>query len=301
MSYLTTLTAEEAFLRYEAVRDRLPQARFPARWEEARDLSEIAHRYDAFVLDAFGVLNVGATPIAGAVGRMAELRARGKRLAVLTNAASDPKSAAVAKYGRLGFDFSPREVVASREVCATRLEALSPGARWGAVAARGDDFSDLGSRVVRWSADAREAVDGFLLLSSADLDGATVDALTGALRRAPRPVAVANPDLVAPRETGLSCEPGFYAHHLADETGARPVFFGKPFGDAFEDALARFPGIPRHRVAMVGDSLHTDILGGAAAGLGTVLIRAHGLLAGMDVEPFIARSGIVPDVVCETT
>ena len=38
---------------------------------------------------------------------------------------------------------------------------------------------------------------------------------------------------------------------------------------------------------MVGDSLHTDILGGAAAGMTTVLITDHGLFRGRMHCPFV--------------
>ena len=38
---------------------------------------------------------------------------------------------------------------------------------------------------------------------------------------------------------------------------------------------------------MVGDSLHTDILGGAAAGMTTVLITDHGLFRGQDALLFV--------------
>ena len=55
------------------------------------------------------------------------------------------------------------------------------------------------------------------------------------------------------------------------------------------------------RVAMVGDTLHTDTLGGAAAGCGTVLVTHHGLFKGHDVAPYISRSGIVPDIIVKTT
>ena len=53
----------------------------------------------------------------------------------------------------------------------------------------------------------------------------------------------------------------------------------------------------RERVAMVGDGLYTDVLGGLAAGLGTVLVTDHGLLKSLDWRAAIARSGIVPDYV----
>ncbi|MBL4559040.1 MAG: HAD hydrolase-like protein [Rhodobacteraceae bacterium] len=114
----------------------------------------------------------------------------------------------------------------------------------------------------------------------------------------PRPVVVANPDLVAPWETGLSKEPGFFAHLLADRLGIAPVFFGKPHADAFADALARLGDPPPARCAMVGDTLHTDILGGRAMGLRTVLATDHGLFAGRDPGRFIAASGSFPTSSC---
>ena len=52
---------------------------------------------------------------------------------------------------------------------------------------------------------------------------------------------------------------------------------------------------------LVGDTLHTDVLGGRAAGMGAVLVADHGLFAGRDVRGYIARSGIVPDAVVATT
>lgn len=294
------LDAEAAFARYEAVRPRLPAATFPRASDHVHSLADVADRYDAFVLDAFGVLNVGDTPIPGAVGRLADLRAMGKRLIVLTNAASYPRATALAKYHRLGFDFTSDEVVSSRDVAVARLD---PSIAWSAISAGDDSFADIPARVtdlIDGEADW-DAAEGFLFLSSARWDAALQRRLTETLRRRPRPLVVANPDLVAPREGGLSLEPGLYAHDIADAVGLNPAWFGKPFPDAFADVRRRLPGIPADRIAMIGDTLHTDVLGGAAAGMGTVLITAHGLFAGRDVAPYIARSGITPAFVATTT
>jgi HAD superfamily hydrolase (TIGR01450 family) len=295
--------ADWAFARYEAVRPRLPAARFPAAALPGRTLADAADRYDGFVFDAFGVLNVGDTPIPGAVARLADLRRAGKRMVVLTNAASYPRAAALEKYRRLGFDFAADEVVSSRDVAAARLDQIAPGATWAAITAAGDDLADLPVRCLDLldRPGALEAADAVLFLSSARWTRAHQARLVAALSDLPRPVVVANPDLVAPREDGLTLEPGAFAHHLADATGLAPVHFGKPFGEALGDALARLGGLPRARVAMVGDTLHTDVLGGAAAGMGTVLVTAHGLFAGQEVAPFVARSGIVPDHIVTTT
>jgi ribonucleotide monophosphatase NagD (HAD superfamily) len=91
------------------------------------------------------------------------------------------------------------------------------------------------------------------------------------------------------------------AHDIIDRAGIDAAFYGKPYGNAFDTALASLIDIPRHRIAMVGDTLHTDVLGGAAAGIGTILITDHGLFKGFDVAPYIQKSGIYPDWIVSTT
>ncbi|MEO9825625.1 MAG: HAD family hydrolase [Paracoccaceae bacterium] len=301
MSYATLLSTQAAFDRYEQVRDRLPEARFPDASQAVTNLAEVAPYVDAFVLDAFGVLNVGGTPIPGAVERIAQLRAMGKKLIVLTNAASDDHAFAIAKFEGLGFDFSGDEIITSRDVCVSHIRANLPKGRWGAACKESDTLEDIGLDVVPWTVDHQPDVDGFLMLSSERMDDALMGALEGAMQTKPHLLYCANPDLVAPRETGLSCEPGFFTHALADRTGVVPQFFGKPFGNAFDAVMDRLGSLSTERIAMVGDTLHTDVLGGAAAGMKTVLIEDHGLFKGHDVEEYMAQCGIRPDFRCPTT
>lgn len=295
------MTPEDALARYETLRDRLPAATFPAVPRQAAHLG--GADFDAFVLDAFGVLNVGEIPVPGAVARMAALRAAGKRLVVLTNAASYPRAEAVAKFRRLGFDFTAAEIVSSRDVAAAALDRLHPGIVWAAISAAGDSFADIPAPAESLIDDpaALDRAGGVLFLSSARWDWPRQEALVRALRRRPLPLVVANPDLVAPREGGLTVEPGAWAHDIQDRTGIVPAFFGKPFADAFDAAAARLAGMPRTRIAMVGDTLHTDILGGRAAGFGTVLVTGHGVLKGRDAAAAIRTTGIVPDLILPTT
>lgn len=294
--------ASSAFARYEAIRPRLPVARHPSRSVRLATLEDVADHVDGFLLDAFGVLNVGERAIPDAVRRMASLRARGKRLVVLTNAASYTRDQLLAKYRRLGFDFAAEEVVASRDVAAARLQSIAPGATWAAIAAAGDTFSDIPARLVDAIADpsALTGADAVLFLSTARWTPALQADLLAALRRRPRPLVIANPDLVAPREGGLTIEPGLFGHDVLDRLGVEAHWFGKPFADAFAEGIAR-TGLAPGRLAMVGDTLHTDVLGGAAAGCHSVLVTDHGLFANCRIEPFIAASGIVPDFIVPTT
>jgi len=291
-----------AFERYEAVRARLPQADFPKASQHMAHLGEVAEHVDGFVLDAFGVLNVGATAIPGAVKRLADLRKRGKKLCVLSNAASFTRTDALAKYQRLGFDFTAEEVITSRDVAVARMNAVAPGAVWAALASDTDDFHDLPAKVIDAvrDLDALDSADAIFFLSSHRVTPELYERLVNAMERNPRPMIVANPDITAPFEDGLSREPGLFAHDLMDRLGSHLHWYGKPFADGYDDVLEQME-LPPERLAMVGDTLHTDVLGGRAAGMRTVLVSDHGLFSGHDVRPFIDKSGIVPDFIVPTT
>jgi HAD superfamily hydrolase (TIGR01450 family) len=300
-----TARAAEIFRRYEDIRHRLPMASFPATSLTIDHLADLADDIDVFFLDAFGVLNVGDSPIPGAVERLEELTALGKHIFVVTNSASYSAAHALEKYRSLGFDLSPRQVISSRNTARAALMTYPSNLIWGVVAMPSADLDEIDAKTVLLLDDPEtyDEVDAVLFLSSAEWTPARQILLTRSLKNNARPVLVGNPDLVAPREYGLSLEPGFYAHELADNTGIKPQFFGKPFAGIFKYglAMANVKHIPKHRMAMVGDTLHTDILGGAAAGIRTVLITDHGFLKDENIPELIASSGIVPDFIARTT
>lgn len=292
-----------AFAQYERVRDVLPSAEFPATSTMIANLGDIADRFDVFLLDAFGVLNVGETPISGAPEQIAALQAMGKTTFVLTNGASLPAEVSLKKYRRFGFDFTPETVISSREVLMATL-AAQPSLKWGCMALAASRLDQFPADITALgdSAALYDQVEGFILLGSANWTAERHAMMVNSLKANPRPILVGNPDLVAPHEDGLSLEPGWFAHEAARATGIAPKFCGKPFDAIFTEARKRIPAsIPNHRIAMVGDTLHTDILGGKAAGFGTVLILDHGLFRGKDIAPYIKASGIVPDFIAPTT
>lgn len=297
------IDAAWAFDAYEAVRGRLPQAGAGAAARAHRTLADLADLYDVFLLDAFGVLNIGETPIPGAPERVRDLQAAGKRVMVVTNAASYPKRVLIERYRKLGFDFAAEDVVSSRE---TLLKALTgePERRWGIMAPTSFGREELEHLDLAFLGEDRAAYDraeGFILMGSGEWTDERQALLEASLRAAPRPVFVGNPDIVAPRETGMTREPGYFAHRAADAAGVEPHFFGKPFPAIYEIALSRLGAVRRERIAMVGDTLHTDILGGAAMGFGTVLVTGHGALKGADIEAACARAAIHPTHVVPDT
>lgn len=297
-----TISTKEAFEAYEAVRHRLPTvAASGARHRRAETLADIADGFDVFLLDAFGVLNIGETAIPGTRERIDDLRAAGKRVLVVSNAAGFPHAALTEKYTRLGFDFAPEDVITSRVALLDGLKGRED-LHWGLMATRStglQDFEDLTLSYLEEDPDTYDRVDGFLLVGSMSWTEPRQALLEAALERRPRPVLVGNPDIVAPRETSFSIEPGHFAHRLADRTGIVPEFYGKPFPGIFELAFKRLGDVDRSRVLMVGDSLHTDILGARNVGIASALIAQYGFFAGHDAEEAVRAAGIVPDFIVE--
>jgi HAD superfamily hydrolase (TIGR01450 family) len=289
--------------RYEEIRPRLTRAQFPKTSRRIEDLGNLINEIDVFVLDGYGVLNIGRRCVPGAPERVAAMRAAGKRVYVLTNGATLPRAHSVDRYRHLGFDFGPAEIVSSREALA-RSMANRQELHWGFAAIEESAIGELARHGTQLRDNPAEydAADGFVLLSTGDWCQARQDLLLASLRARPRPVLVGNPDLVSPREDGLAAEPGLYAHEIADLTGCVPEFYGKPFANAFELVHERIgPGVPPHRIAMVGDTPHTDILGGAGMNWRTVLVLNHGLLQGFAPETLDQLSDIRPDFIADTT
>ena len=285
--------AETIFARYQEVRPRLPAVtRLPLRSTDIGSLLDISDEVDAFVFDAFGVLNVGDALIEGADVRLDQLRARGCHIRILTNAASYDRLQAVEKFTRLGIRVEDGEIVTSRDAA---LQGL-PRLHWGVIAAETDTLDDLAVPATRLGDDARAyEVDGFLFLSSAEWAGGRQALLAAAMDARPRPLVIANADLVAPRDGGFSLEPGHFGHLIADRHPGCVRFFGKPFPEVYRLVEETLPHVPASRIAMCGDTLHTDILGAASQGWRTVLVTHDGLFAGLDTHAFSVRSGLFAD------
>ncbi|MCA2010824.1 HAD hydrolase-like protein [Cereibacter sphaeroides] len=288
--------ARWAFARYRAIAHTLPESPlgFPKKSYHILDLQYVLKRYDGFILDAFGILNVGDGGLPQAVERVQQIRDAGCKVLVLTNGASATKEEALAKYHKWGFDFAETEVIASRDLAGAALEGR--GGLWAGIAPEGAGFDDLPGDIKALDDDLLESADGFLFLGSQGWDEQKQAKLVAALKARPRPVICANPDIVAPREEGFTWEPGHWAHDLP----VKVEFYGKPYGGAYEAALKAME-LPAPRVAMVGDTLHTDILGGRAAGCGTVLVTGHGFFKGVDPEGFIEATGVRPDYIADET
>ncbi|MEM9013043.1 MAG: TIGR01459 family HAD-type hydrolase [Pseudomonadota bacterium] len=237
-------------------------------------LAAVADRFDAIVLDQWGVLHDGTAPYPGAIACLRDLASRGVRLAVLSNSGkrAAPNAERIADMG-----FEPglfEAVMTSGEalwqdidggrVRERRLFAIERADGDGAAWATGLDVT-LVAKV--------EEAEAVLLMGLPDDAGETGYAEPLQTARARDiPVLCTNPDRAAPRANGkVVVSPGALAHAYA-EAGGRVRFYGKPHGPVFRALEARLGAGP-DRLLMVGDSLEHDIAGGHAAGWSTAFVQ----------------------------
>ena len=294
LSNMSERDAVWALQQYEAIRSVLPAAHMPKKSVHAENLGEIADLFDTFLLDAFGVLNVGDTAIAGAAQRAQMLKDMGKDVLVLTNGACFPAEQALKKFLSFGIPLELTDIVSSRAALATGIPPV--------MSTQNSHVETLGIPWKRLENDMSiyDAASGFILLSTLEWTEAQQMLLQESLAKVARPILVGNPDIVAPRGRYLSLEPGYYGHKLGSELKIQAKFFGKPFTNIYDLAFSRLPNIDPSRVVMVGDTLHTDVLGGAAYGIKTALVTDHGLFSGYDYKKFIEQTQIVPDFIIPT-
>ena len=96
------MNVTEAFASYENVRHRLLSAKFNRACRTLPNLDALTDEIDVFLLDAFGVLNIGDTAIEGVPERVARLQNAGKRVMIVSNAAGFPHAQLMA-VRRQGF------------------------------------------------------------------------------------------------------------------------------------------------------------------------------------------------------
>jgi HAD superfamily hydrolase (TIGR01459 family) len=262
-------------------------------------ISELAARFDYFVLDQFGVLHDGAAPYPGAVEALSRLKAADKKSLLLSN--SGKRSAPnEARLVRLGFKPGSWDHFLSSGEVAWRMLAdeLRSGAhaRCLLVARDGDRsaIEGLPLTVTDSGADA-----DIVLLSGSEGDRYDLDhyrrLLEPAAARGVRCLCT-NPDKVMLTSVGPRFGAGRIAE-LYEELGGAVEWIGKPFPRIYEAALELLGNPAPDRVVCVGDSIEHDIAGGGAAGLNTALV-ATGILetsTATERERLFAEHGAPPD------
>lgn len=261
-------------------------------------------RVKYMIIDMDGVLWRGNTPLPGLVEFFETLAEYGIRFILATNNATKTPGMYVEKLAKFGVAVSAEQVLNSAEATAAYLEQSYPAGSavfvvgevglQKALAGRGfvvvtDDMGVEGlaerPKIVVAGMDQhitydRLATASLLVGNGADFIGT-------------------NPDPSFPSERGQVPGAGAIQAVITATTGVKPVIIGKPERAMFDEARRRM-GAPVEGTVMVGDRLATDIAGGKAAGLVTVMVLT-GISRREDLEGSVVRPDFVFEDIQELT
>lgn len=225
--------------------------------------------YDLAMLDLDGVVYLGPDVIDGAALALSNVRARGMRLAYITNNASKPAHEVADKLRGMGLPtLADEDVVTSAQAVARLVaDALPAGSAVLLIGGEGlrVPLEALGLRCVDSLDDAPVAVvQGF----HPDLGWQQLAEASYAISSG-LSWYVSNTDMTVPTPRGIAPGNGSLVQAVRNATGAEPVVAGKPERALFDETIARVGG---ERPLMVGDRLDTDIDGAVNAGIDSLVV-----------------------------
>lgn len=270
----------------------------------------LADRFDGLLVDLDGVVWIGREPVPGSPEALRALLEGGKRLVFVTNNPGRPPAAYAERLGELGVEVGEEQIVTAGMVAArlageAAVAAAAAGRGGNALVIGAPALKEMvaatGARVVEgeeaWDADA------VVVSGHRGFDYDELLASKRALDRGAAFVATSH-DPTMPYPGGELPGTGAVLAAVESASGRRAEIAGKPERRLFEmarAALARsFSGDgdekeqANERVAMVGDRISSDIAGGRAAGLETILV-----LSGTTSREEAAAADPAPDFVLE--
>lgn len=247
------------------------------------------------IFDMDGVLWHGDIPMPGLADLFDTLRQHNIQFVMATNNASKTPQQYVEKLARFGVAVAHDQIFTSAEATGDYLQhTYEPGVKAFVV-------GDVGLVTA-------VQTRGFRLLTVDEVMGGetAVFVVAGFNPNATYPQLAAgallihkgadfigtNPDLTFPSEYGPLPGAGSFLAFLQAATSVEPTVIGKPGPLIFQMAMEKLGGTPQN-TAMVGDRLETDIAGGKAAGIQTILV-----LSGISQRHDVAQAnGLQPDFI----
>ena len=243
-------------------------------------LSEIADRYDAFLLDVWGVVHDGVSLYPGVSGVFDYLLEGGKYVCILSN---NPHPPSVLRQDLVGKGLHQIEKGVKiynsgglflEDVKNAKSGFLAGKVYWIGQYENGSGLQDM----LDCTDDIDEASYILLLLYSGD--ASALDRYDLSARDIP--IVCVNPDINGLLGGDASYTSGYFAHLCEVRCGSKVYYYGKPYDGIYSRALSEIPA-EKKRVLAIGDTVETDILGAVNHGIDSLLVLG-GISKGS--EPF---------------
>lgn len=277
---------------------------------EGTTFTAIAKNFKAVFLDSYGVVKNYNGLIDGVQKTIDFLRAENIAIRILTNDASRSQEQQYESLRRIGLHgIEVHEIITSGMMA---RQFLTHKVIEGKVAYLGTENSahyilQSGKQSIAVRDINLEDIDdiaGFAFLDDEGFDwNVDINKTVNLINRKNIPVIVANSDKLYPvSKNDVSVATGGIAKLVESILNRKFIHFGKPdsqmFNFAFDD-LNKTGQFDKNDILMVGDTLHTDILGGNRFGIKTMLVLTGNTRQEL-VDILIGSTGIIPDFIGES-
>jgi NagD protein len=242
-----------------------------------------------YLIDMDGVLYRGTEVIAGADTFIQQLRAREIPFRLLTNNSQRTRRDVVAKLNRMGIEVEEEHIFTSAMATARFLARQTPGGTAFVIGEGGllTALHQNGYAVVDHEPDYVVVGEGRTF--NLELVEAAVRMILGGAK-----LVATNLDPNCPTQNGLRPGCGAMVAMLETATGVKAFSVGKP-SPVMMRAARKELGLATDETSIIGDTMETDILGGAQLGFHTVLV-----LSGGTRPADLQRYAYGPDIVVDS-
>ena len=250
-------------------------------------------QYSAVLLDLDGTIYHEENVLPGAVEVVRHLRSTGQLFACLSNSTASPNQL-VQRLNRMGMDIESDKIYTAALAAADYV--LAEFARPRVFNLGGDGIAEMLEGRVDWVQSGMEKCDAVIVGAPVNRF-ATFDRQRMGLkllRNGARLIGICA-DRVYPSPRGIEFGSGAFTSMFAYAANATPVFCGKPEPIFFNELCHRL-GVPPNRCLLIGDNLESDIAGGKAMGMSTILTLT-GVTRRVDLVGL--SSNLMPDRVIE--
>lgn len=266
--------------------------------------------FKAVFLDSYGVLKNHRGLISGVQESIEFIREHNIALRVLTNDASRSQEQQVEVFEKLGLKGLKEEEIITSGMLARQFLELK--IRTGKIAYLGTENS--ANYILKYGLEAvpvsevdlenSRDISAFVFLDDEGFDwNRDINKTINFLRRNNMPIIVANSDKYYPiSSSDVAVAIGGISRLVESVLNQKFIRFGKPDSQMFMyayDELNRLGNYGKSDILMVGDTLHTDILGGNKFGLKTLLVLSGNTRA-ENVDLRINATGIIPDFIADS-
>ncbi len=254
--------------------------------------STLPQKPKTYLMDMDGVLVRGTQLIPGADEFIGRLRERGLPFQILTNNSLYTPRDLQVRLSSIGLHVEPEELFTSALATAQFLKTQSPGGSAYVIGESGltTALHDVGYILTDINPDY--VVLGETLTYSFQRLTQAIRLVMGGAR-----FIATNPDVIGPADGGMVPATGAVAALVAEATGVKPYYIGKPNPLMMRTALRRLDGHSESSV-MIGDRMDTDIVAGTEAGVQTILVLT-GVTKREQVERFPYRPTVILDSVAD--